>query len=166
MHAPPEFLRSVVDGAFESVLVVLSNGLIWHMNESSRQMFHVNSDGRNNRTAHVSTYLSFCKLDRPNRHSLEISWGDLIAEEPSLNDKWKTSGIGMSIIGDNFPLTINIIRVTKSENKLDRSDEKRRGHQNVNCYYVLYMQDDVGRKSDNGPQNRTENNLTATDSCK
>lgn len=132
MESPPGLLRAVVDGAFEAAVIVLSNGIIWHMNEPSRQMFRVIADDT---PTHVSTYLSFCNsLDR---FSTAIPWEDLTSGELSTNEKWTAPGIGAPTSGENIHLKINFVRVTSS-------DEVRKGCDN--CNYILYMQDVVDRE--------------------
>ncbi len=168
MHTPPDCLRAIFDGAFESVFVVLSNGIIWHMNKSSRQMFHVHTAGTNDEHTHVSTYLSFCTTSySPNQNKLEVTWGDISAEELASNETWITSGVGTPTIEDIIiPLTINIIRVTLSAKELDQKGEGGSENRHGNCYYVLYMQNDASTKHEAGLQSQTQNSLVSMDSCK
>lgn len=134
MLAPPEFLRAIVDGAFEAALVVLSNGIIWHMNESSHQMFCVHNDSRSDAPAHVSTYLSFSKPRATN-----MSWEDLIAGEYFPVNKYTTAGIGMPKSGGSFPLTINVVRVPRSDEETEGYEKI--GHRHNDCYYFVYIKD-------------------------
>ncbi len=165
MHTPPDFLREIMDGAFESVFVVLSNGIIWHMNKSARQIFHVISAGANDEHTHVSTYLSFYKTNAPNHKKLEVTWGDFSSEAgPFTNETWITSGIGTPSIGDIIPLTINIIRVTSSAKDLDRSVEEKSGQRHASSYYVLYMQNVASTTNENRLQSQTQNSIITTDS--
>ncbi len=146
MQTPPDIVRAVTDGAFESVFVVLSNGIIWHMNESSRQMFHVISAGANDGHTHVSTYLSFCKSHATNHKKLEVTWGFFLSDAgSSTNEKWIASAVGTPTVGENIPLSINLIRVKNSEEALEVSNTSRTGHQQDKCYYVLYMSAVVDR---------------------
>lgn len=165
MQSPPEFLRAVVDGAFESVFIVLSNGTIWHMNEPSRRLFCAPADngcGTPTITHDVSTYLSFCTT-LANAPNLEISWKEFTSGELSTSDKCTTSGIGTSICGENFPLTINCVRVDMCEGSHNGS---RREHGHDNCYYFLYMQDVADREVLAELQNQIKINRGIMDACK
>ena len=155
MHTPPDFLRAVADGAIESVFIVLSNGIIWHMNEPARQMFHVHTAGANDEHTHVSTYLSFCKPNAPNYKKLEVTWGDFFSETgPFTNEKWFASGIGTPAVGENIPLSINLIRIKHSEEAQEVSHTSRIRQQQDKCYFVLYMNAVVDR--DVIPQRKSE----------
>ena len=134
MLAPPEFVRAVVDGAFEAALVVSSNGIIWHMNESSHQMFCVHNDGGSEAPAHISTYLSFSEP-----HVANIAWDDLIAGEHFTGNKYTAAGIGMPTSGGSFPLTINVVRVPRSDEEPEESEKM--GSRHNDCYYFLYIKD-------------------------
>jgi hypothetical protein len=123
MESPPGFLRAVVDGAFEAAVIVLSNGIIWHMNEPSRRMFRVTADGT---PTHVSTYLSFCSSF--DLFLTAIPWEDLTSGELPTNEKWTAPGIGRPTSGENIHLKINFVKVP--------SPDERREY----CYYILYMQ--------------------------
>eukprot|EP00573_Skeletonema_grethae_P004442 CAMPEP_0201694934 /NCGR_PEP_ID=MMETSP0578-20130828/7041_1 /ASSEMBLY_ACC=CAM_ASM_000663 /TAXON_ID=267565 /ORGANISM="Skeletonema grethea, Strain CCMP 1804" /LENGTH=85 /DNA_ID=CAMNT_0048180689 /DNA_START=93 /DNA_END=347 /DNA_ORIENTATION=+ len=54
---PPESLRQVLNGSFDASLVVLSNGQIWHMNDSARGLFALSSSAT--QTTSISTHISF-----------------------------------------------------------------------------------------------------------
>lgn len=138
MDSPPEFLRSVVDGTFEAAFIIFSNGIIWHMNEPSSQMFHVPTDDKSGIPTHVSAFISFCNtLSAPDRHTSGITWGDVTAGELSTTHRWTTLGFGTPSSGESIPLTINIVRVEISDKKLEACDK---------CYYLLYMKDDIDRE--------------------
>jgi hypothetical protein len=163
MQSPPEFLRAVVDGAFESVFIVLSNGTIWHMNEPSRRLFRVPADngcGTPTSTHDVSTYLSFCTAHAPN---LEISWEEFISGELSTSDKCTTSGIGTFTCGGNFPLAINCVKVDIFEGSHNGSG---RDHRHDNCYYFLYMQDVADKEILDELQNQIKINHGIMNACK
>ena len=136
MRAPPEFLRVVLDGAFETALVVLSNGIIWHRNEPSHRMFPslIEAGSRSFIPAHVSAYLSF-----PASNAANMSWEDLIAGEPFLNNKCTVAGARAPGSGENFPLKINVVRMKHSELHFSGSDES--AHQQDDVYYILYIQE-------------------------
>ena len=135
-QAPPEFLRAVVDGAFESALVVLSNGTIWHKNEPSHRMFpFLNEAGsRSVVPARVSDYLSFSTSN-----AASMSWEDFIIGEPFLNNICTAAGARAPGSGENIPLKINVVRIKSSEFNLSGSDES--AHQQDDFYYILYMQE-------------------------
>jgi hypothetical protein len=137
MHAqaPPEFLRAVVDGAFEPVLVVLSNGNVWHKNEPTYRVFPVLDETGSGCVipARVSDYISFSTS-----YAASMSWEDFIAGGPFLNNACTVAGHRTSASpcagsGANFPLKINVVRTKCSELNLASYEQD-------DFYYVLYIQ--------------------------
>jgi hypothetical protein len=157
-QAPPEFLRAVVDGAFESALVVLSNGTIWHMNEPSHRMFpFLNEAGsRSVIPAHVSDYFSFSTSN-----AASMSWEDFIAGEPFLNNICNAADARAPGSGENFPLKINVVRIKCPELNLAGSYESVQD----DFYYILYMQE-AENELVAELQNQTNINDGILDACK
>jgi hypothetical protein len=157
-QAPPAFLRAVVDGAFESALVVLSNGTIWHKNEASHRMFpFLNEAGsRSVIPARVSDYLSFSTSS-----AASMSWEGFIAGEPFLNNICTAVGARAPGSGENFPLKINVVRIKCAELNLSGSYESV--HQQDDFCYILYM-----REAENVTELQNQMNITdgILDACK
>ena len=143
MPAPPEFLRTVLDGASEASCVVLTSGVIWHMNELARRLFHVD-DGHIG--APVSTYLSFSTAHAPGQQVLPLSWDQLIDPDAFANKRRAAEGIGMSAGGGRVPVTITVVKVS---GPADAPEETRSGQSSASdtnrrqgdvAYYCLYIQ--------------------------
>ena len=148
MPTPPQFLRSMLDGASEASFVVLSTGSIWHMNSPARNLFHV-VDGRASGVP-ISTYLSFSTSHAPNREILSLSWEDVTEPDMFVNNKITVEGIGMPAGGERCSVTISLVRVTINEAGDDPREETMsgqssasdlNGRQNDNTYFCLYVQE-------------------------
>jgi hypothetical protein len=126
----------VLDGAFESALIVLSNGTIWHENEPSHRMlpFLNEAGSRSVVPARVSDYLSFSTSN-----AASMSWEDFITGEPFLNNICTAAGARAPSSGENFSLKINVVRIKSSEFNLSGSDESV--NQQDDFYYILYIQE-------------------------
>ncbi|KAL9180589.1 hypothetical protein ACHAXT_011042 [Thalassiosira profunda] len=143
MPGPPEFLRTVLDGASEASCVVLASGAIWHMNGPARRLFQV-VDGHGG--APVSTYLSFSTAHAPGQQTLPLSWDQLIDPDAFANNRRAAEGIGMSAGGGRVPLTITVVKVA---GLADAPEEMRSGQSSASdtnrrqggaAYYCLYIQ--------------------------
>ena len=140
---PPECLRSVLDGSSEPSVIVLSTGLIWHVNEPARHLFHIN----NSSAGSVWTYLSFSR----NNNLVQLSWDDVTTPESYINNRRSVDGIGMPHNnGENFPVVVNMVRVS-SEPDSNEDDRLRSGEPSASettrrlgedeVYYCLHIRE-------------------------
>lgn len=145
---PPQFLRSVLDGASEASFIVLSSGAIWHMNEPARQMFHVFDGGSDiDIGTPVSTYLSF---SAPNNNreavALQLSWQNVKNPESFINNKRNVEGMAMPANGGRSPVSINLVRVADAADapestRSEQSSASEANRPENNAYYCLYIPD-------------------------
>ena len=152
---PPDCFRSVLDGSYEPSIIVLSTGIIWHVNESARRLFHINdgyNNNNNNRSTSlfISSYISFSR----NNNLVQLSWEDVTTPESYIDNRRSIDGIGMPTNNNGehyFPVVVNMVRVSNegpdsNEDHNLRSGEpsashtsRRYGEEEV--YYCLHIRE-------------------------
>jgi len=131
--SPPESLRQILDGSFDASLVVLSNGQIWHMNKSSRELFALaDDDGGGTRTTSVSTHVSF--LDPSSR---VVTWNEAIRSDSFVNGKKIMDGTVVTTTTNNGRNTAPTPVVTISMVRMMAAPETC----HEECYFCLYLKE-------------------------
>ena len=160
---PPEFLRSMLDGASDASFLVLSSGVIWHINEAARRMFNV-VDGKGNS---VSTYLSFCTTHSPGRETLRLTWQDVASPDSFVDDRKSVDGIGMRPRnGDRFPITISSVKISNcprsSAGGQHTPSEQIGESDDEDFFYCLYIHDITPARLQLASLEEEVNRLSAT----
>ena len=109
---PPESLRQVLDASFDPSLLVLSNGQVWHMNDSTRGLFALSSSSTT-QIASISTHLTFLTPT-----SVALTWNEVILPGSFHHGKKMLNGVVVTSNnnGENTttttPVKINMVRMT------------------------------------------------------
>ncbi len=126
--SPPESLRQVVDGSFDASLVVLSNGQIWHMNDSARGLFALSSSAT--QTTSISTHISFVTSSH-----VALAWNVVTQSSSFDNGKKIVDGVVIPSYSDGenataTPVKISIVRMTAAPETCHEE-----------CYFCLYLKE-------------------------
>lgn len=133
---PPEYLKNVLDGSSEASFIVLSDGVIFHANESSRRKFNITNDESQSL---VSEYISFHTLSGAGEETRQLKWADVVHPDSFTKHMRQVDGIGIKTNKERFPATISVVRMNTELNYLDESVNEVNG--NPVCFYCLYVQD-------------------------
>ncbi|KAL7500890.1 hypothetical protein ACHAWT_010391 [Skeletonema menzelii] len=125
---PPESLCQIIDASFGPSLLVLSNGQIWHMNDSTRGLFALSST----QTTSISTHLSFLTSSH-----VTLTWNEVTLPGSFHHGKKMLNGVVVTTNnngGENTttttPVKINIVRMTAAPETCHEE-----------CYFCLYLKE-------------------------
>lgn len=159
MLSPPESLRQILDGSFDASLIVLSNGQIWHMNDSTRGLFALadgDEVGGTHNITSISTHISFLTSSH-----VALTWNEVIRSDSFDYGKKIMAGVVVTTTntdreGENTratPVRISLVRMTTAPET---------GHLEE-CYFCLYLKEIATTPSRvSSPFEEKLNNLTIT----
>ncbi len=135
---PPESLRDIVEGSFDASLVVLSNGQLWHMNDSTRTLFQcrTNNTTSMNISAKVTLYTS---------SGVVLTWNEAIRSDSFETNKKMLDGVivASTIQADEKRQATTAKHVKISMVRMTTAPET--GHEEY--FYCLYLKEIKARPS-------------------